>query len=160
MKKSGGGLNEALDAAYRLIKYRDRSAFELAERLRKKGFKDDICGNVIAELKRLGYIDDMRFAKALAEDIIRFKPGGIEFMRAKFRLKGIPAEIADSVISEISAGYSEDEAAYRLAELKAKRLAGVEPMKAKQRIYNFLARRRFKYDTITAALSRAFKNDE
>ncbi len=160
MRINTGDLKDAKEAAYRLIKYRDRSKKEIAERLRKKGFSEDICGNVIAELKKLGYLDDTRFANALAEDILRFKPAGIEFIRSKLRSKGIPAEMADSVISGVKENYDEVEVAYKLAAAKAKRLTGTETAKAKQRIYNFLARRRFNPDAIREVLSRIFKDDE
>jgi len=156
MRTDTGDLKNAFNAAYRLIKYRDRSAKEMAERLRKKGFYDDVCGNVIAELKRLGYLDDMRFAKALAEDVLRFKPAGIEFIRSKLRSKGISADIADSVISGVKEGYNEREAAYKLAVKRADKMINISTDKAKQRIYGILARRRFERDTILEILDKIY----
>ncbi|MFH0839590.1 MAG: regulatory protein RecX [Candidatus Omnitrophota bacterium] len=156
MKTDAGELARARKSAYGLLKYRERSLKEIADRLKEKGFSPDICANVIAELQRLGYLDDTRFANALAQDILKFKPAGISFIRWKLYSKGVPAGIADAVISAVKEDYNENEAASRLAAMKAERLRAIEPRKAKQRIYGFLARRRFSQDVIMEALSKLF----
>jgi regulatory protein len=156
MKMDAGDFAKAKKSAYRLIRYRERSSKEIVDRLKEKGFDADICGKVIAELKELGYLDDTNFANAVAEDIIRSRPAGIEFIRQKLRLKGVPADIADSVISDIRNNYDEYSAAYKLASVRAKRLTDIGPDKAKRRIYTFLARRRFSDDVISEVLNRLF----
>ncbi|MBU4376191.1 MAG: recombination regulator RecX [Candidatus Omnitrophica bacterium] len=159
MKTDAGELRRARQSAYGLLKYRERSLKEIADRLKEKGFSPDICANVIAELQKLGYLDDVRFANALAQDILKFNPAGVSFIRSKLYSKGVPAGVADAVISAIKEDYNENETARRLAVMKAKRLEDIEPRKAKQRIYGFLTRRRFNHDIILDALSEIFKDD-
>jgi regulatory protein len=148
---------KAKECAYRLLKYKERSTKEIRDRLQQKKFSSDVCNKVIGELKGCGYLNDSRFASMLAADIIKFRPGGLEFVRSALRAKGVPEETADSVVSNIERSYDEREIAYKLASVRAKRSVGLGPKKAKQRIYNFLLRRRFKKDTILEVLSQIFK---
>ena len=158
--KNAGDLAKARECAYRLIKYRERSTKEIVGRLKAKGFSGDICDKVIDELNRLGYLDDKRFANMLAGSIIKFRPGGLALVRSALRAKGVPETIADSAIADIKDSYDECGAAYKLASNRVKRLSGVKPEKAKQRIYNFLLRRRFGRGTIQNVLNRIFADSD
>ncbi len=149
-------LIKAMECAYRLLKYREHGEKEIRDKLKARGFAGDICGKVISELTEMGHIDDRRFAKMIAEDIIRFRPGSLMFIRSALRLKGVSGEIADSVLSSVKEGYDERETAYKLAVSKAGRLSGIDPEKAKQRIYNFLLRRRFSRETIMGVLREIY----
>jgi len=155
--KSIDDLAKAKECAYRLLKYRERSTKEIKDRLKEKGFSGDICDRVIDELNRLGYLDDKRFANMLADSIIKFRPGGLALVRSALYAKGVPAKIIDSVITDVKDGYDEYEAAYALASGRVKRFKNIEPERAKQRIYNFLLRRRFKQETILEVLNQIFK---
>lgn len=151
-----GSIIKARECAYRLLKYRERSEKEIRDRLKVKGFSGDICGKVVSELTEMGYIDDRRFANMAAENIIKFRPGGLMFVRSALRSKGISDEIIDAVISDIKASYDERSAAYKLAVTRAGNFSGVDPDKAKQRIYNFLLRRRFSRETIIGVLREIY----
>ena len=150
--KSAGDFAKAKECAYRLLKYRERSTKEIRNRLKEKGFSGDICDRVIDELSRLGYLDDSRFANMLAEDMIKSRPGGLALIRSALYAKGVAAEIVDSIVLSLEGSYDEYQAACKLASNRVKRLKNIEPEKAKQRIYNFLLRRRFKQETILEVL--------
>lgn len=147
---------KAMECAYRLLKYREHGEKEIRGKLKAKGFADDICGKAISELTEMGYIDDRRFAKMIAGDIIRFRPGGLMSIRSALRLKGISGEIIDAVVSGVKDSYDEHGAAYKLAVRKAGHLSGIDQEKAKQRIYNFLLRRRFSHETIMGVLREIY----
>lgn len=156
MNTSADELAKAKRSAYRLIKYRDRSRKEIGDSLMAKGYSSDICANVTAELQRFGYINDTRLANMLAENILRFKPSAIKLIRSKLYSRGIPADIIDSVAAAVKEGYNESESAYKLAAMKTERMRGVQPHKAKQRIYGFLSRRRFSQNVIIEVLNKLF----
>ncbi len=156
MTNIAGDIAKAKKCAYRLLKYRARSVKEIKDRLENKGFSSGICDEVISELTRLGYLDDCRFADMLAGEIIKFRPGGIAFIRSALKAKGVAPDAADFVIAGIKDVYDEHASAYKLALGRSERLKGVEQKKAKQRLYNFLARRRFNRETILEALSRIY----
>lgn len=149
-------LARARECAYRLLKYRERSEKEVRDKLKVKGFADDICEKVIFELTGMRYIDDRRFANAAAESIIKFHPGSLMFIRSALRSKGVSGEITDAVISDVKNNYDEHGAAYNLAVSRAGRFSGIEPKKAKQRIYNFLMRRRFSHEMIMRVLREIY----
>lgn len=155
---NGDSLVKARECAYRLLKYRERSEKEIRDRLKAKGFSDDICKKVISELTATGDIDDRRFANMVAENIIKFRPGSLTFVHSVLRSKGISDDIADAVISDIKSSYDERGTAYRLAVTRAGQFSGIDSEKAKQRIYNFLLRRRFSQEIIMGVL-REIYND-
>jgi len=149
-------LIKARECAYRLLKYRERSEKEIRDRLKAKGFAANICGNVISELTEMGYIDDRRFANMAAENIIKFHPCSLVFVRLALRSKGISDEITDAVISDIKDSYDEHGTAYKLAVNRAGQFSSIDPDKAKQRIYNFLLRRRFNQEMIMGVLREIY----
>ncbi|MDP3789066.1 MAG: RecX family transcriptional regulator, partial [Candidatus Omnitrophota bacterium] len=134
----------------------ERSEKEIRGRLKAKGFAGDISAKVIAELTEMGYVDDRRFANMAAENIIKFHPGSLAFIRSALQSKGISGEITEAVISDIKDSYDEHGIAYKLAVNRAGQFSGIEPKKAKQRIYNFLLRRRFSQETIMGVLREIY----
>jgi regulatory protein len=53
---------DPLDLAIRALRYRDRSASEIQERLARAGIGDDSRAEALGRLVALGYVDDARFA--------------------------------------------------------------------------------------------------
>lgn len=147
---------KAKECAYKLLKYRARSVKEIKSRLKNKGFPSGICDEIVRELTRVGYLDDRRFADMLADDIIKFRPCGIALIRSALKAKGVAADTADFAIADIEGVYNEHDSAYKLALGRSMRLKGIEQNKAKQRIYNFLARRRFNREIILEVLAEIY----
>src|SRR5437016_1958665 len=67
---------EAFDAATRLIRSRLHSTAELRRKLLRKEFGEAVIDGVIADLTRMGYLDDAEFAKAKAQSAARYKQHG------------------------------------------------------------------------------------
>src|SRR5690349_15675157 len=67
---------EAFDAAARLIASRLHSTAELRRKLARKEFGPAVIDAVLADLKRMGYLDDAAFAKAKASSAARYKQHG------------------------------------------------------------------------------------
>jgi regulatory protein len=56
----------AKNAAYRLLTYRSRSRAEVIQKLKDREFDDAVINSVIADLVRLGYVNDRQFAEQWA----------------------------------------------------------------------------------------------
>jgi regulatory protein len=158
MKIEPGSLAQAKNFAYKLLSYREYSTKELEDRFIRKGFEKEIRSKVINDLKSLELLNDYRFAKAFAENRIKYKPSGLALIRSELHSKGIGGNAIDSIIADIEKNYNEYEAAYNIASNKAKRFDKISSIKAKRRIYDYLSRRRFHKDIIYEVLNKVFEN--
>ncbi|BBJ27514.1 regulatory protein RecX [Athalassotoga saccharophila] len=95
-------LDNARKDAFRLIKIRARSEHELYTRLKEKGYSQEILDQVIDELKKKGFLDDLKFAKLFASDQIELKFKGPKYIEYELKNFGVKEEIIASVIKEIS----------------------------------------------------------
>ena len=138
---------KAREYAFLLLKFRPRSANELAERLKRKGFEPAVVRGVVAFLQERRFIDDAAFARGWIESRLA-RPYGFTRIRQELKLKGVAPEIVARLIEEKKEEFSEEEAVRSLIRAKMKRLAGIEPQKARQRIYGYLIRRGFSPDII------------
>ena len=127
------------DRALRLLGVRWRSEHELADRLRRAGFEDELVIAEIARLKAVGLMDDQRFATEFARAKVEFQRKGRYAVRAGLLQKGVDRQVVDEVVEESSA--DEESRALALAQSRAKRLQKLEPPVAYQRLVGFLVRR-------------------
>lgn len=146
-------LQKAKNYAFLLLKFRLRSEKEIRERLKKKKFDAQTIDDTLAFLKEKQFIDDNYFTKAWIESRLK-KPLGIRRLRQELSIKGIDKEIIESRITEIKANYSEDEVVKQVAEEKLKKIKGIDPRKAKNRIYAYLLRRGFSPEIVIDALNQ------
>jgi regulatory protein len=142
--------------AFLLLKFRLRSEEELRQRLKKKKFKDPVIRQTLIFLKEKAFIDDREFAKLWIASRIK-KPLGLIRLRQELRLKGVDQEIIDTQIEKIRQNYCEEEIVLKVGEAKFAKLQGIEPYKAKRRLFQYLARRGFSPDTITNAIQQLWK---
>jgi regulatory protein len=135
--------------AYLLLRYRDRSRREMAERLGRKGFDEETAAAVINRLLELGFLDDRRFAEAVKRNTQATRQLGRRGMVQHLIIKGVDRDLAE----EISGGEGEyAEAARALVERKLRSLRGKEPREIRQKLWQVLARHGFSSDVIREAL--------
>lgn len=148
-------LQKARDYAFLLLKFRPRSEKEVSTRLRNKKFDDEIIKETISFLKDRAFLDDEYFAKAWIELRIK-KPLGLRRLKEELRIKGVSDEIINSQISEIRKNYLESEIVRNIARERQRKLNGIDPQKAKRRIYAYLLRRGFSPEMVIDALGELF----
>jgi regulatory protein len=91
-------LQHALDLAYRFLGRRDRTVAEVRERLGAEGVEEEVIGEAIAELTRMGYLDDARYARRFAEDRRTLDAWGAERIERRLMAVGVdPAVIATAL---------------------------------------------------------------
>ncbi len=139
--------------AFLLLKFRLRSEEELRQRLKKKKFSDPIIRETLAFLREKAFVDDKEFARLWITSRIK-KPLGLGRLRQELRLKGVDREIIDNQIEEARKDYSEEEVVSRITKTKLAKLEGIEPYKAKKRLFQYLLRRGFSVDTITNVMQK------
>ena len=147
-------LSDALEDAYKLLTYRDRSEKDLTDRLLRKGHSEETIADAIARLRGVGFVDDAAFARRWVEN--RGQTRGQRALSQELRLKGIGRDLAAETLSEAREGDTERAA----ARLAAVRRLGERPAdtsrEAKARLAGFLQRRGFSWDVVRPVLAELF----
>jgi regulatory protein len=149
-------LEKAKNYAFLLLKFRLRSEKELYERLKRKNFELNIINQTLSFLKDKCFIDDRLFAKNWIEWRLR-KPLGLRRLKQELKIKGIDKEIIDKELEDLKKNYSEEDIVSGLAKQRFQKLRGVEPNKAKQRVFGYLLRRGFSPDIVIDVLNQSHR---
>jgi regulatory protein len=148
--KSQASLNNAEKArayAFLLLKFRLRSEKEMLARLRQKGFCQQISQDTVNFLKEKEFINDYVFAKVWVFSRLK-RPLGLRKIEQELAQKGVAGEIIQDALLQAKEQYSESQIVSQLAKLRFSKLKGIEPLKAKARVYGYLMRRGFSPDVI------------
>ncbi|HOJ88920.1 MAG TPA: regulatory protein RecX [Pseudothermotoga sp.] len=101
MKNNSNDLQQALNYAKRLLKFRARSKKELEERLMQKGFLQQIVQSTVEELEKSGLINDEKFAYLFAYDMLTVQGYGPYRIKAKLKQLGVPEEFIDDALDKV-----------------------------------------------------------
>jgi regulatory protein len=137
--------------ALNLLSYRPRSVAEMRRRLSQKGFGKYLVERIIKSLLEKGYLNDAEFARTLVKSGTEGeRPQGSFVLRRKLWQAGIDDETAQQGLAEIESEY---ENCKRAADGVLKRYNRLPKLKARQRLYGYLARRGFSVDDIKLVIS-------
>jgi len=151
---------ECLDRAMKYLSGRLHSREELRKKLVRQEYSQQLIDEVLDELRRLGYVDDSRFAKTKALSAAQHKHHGprramMELMRA-----GVKKDVAEVAVGEVYESNDNVAEARKLAQKQAARLRKLDPQVARRRLAGMLARRGFDYDAIKPVMEEVLGNDE
>ena len=138
----------AMNNAYALLRMRPRSEFEIANRLKLKGYDEPVIEEVVSRLKQTGELDDEKFAMLWVESRMHRNPAGDVVLKYELREKGVSDSVIEATLSEKAKKYDEYEVAFNMAKERFGRFKKLDRQKAMKRVYDFLMRRGFKYDNI------------
>lgn len=146
------------EACFRYLSRRDHSAFELKQKVAKKGYKTDDLELVIQDLYKTGYLNDEKFASAYTAEKIEINQWGPKKIRNHLFKKGIHRNIIEKVLSEKTDDLQQQQICVDLV-MKRKRhfLRENDDFKRKQKIYRYLAGRGFSGSVIKKSLPRITK---
>lgn len=128
-----------------LLEDMDRTEAALREKLKQGCYTQDMIDRAVDYVKSFGYLDDARYA----ENFVRSRQGAKsrKEIRALLMQKGVSSEHIEQAFEACYADEGEDEAVRTI--LRKKRF---DPRTAdepeKQRIYGYLARKGFRYETV------------
>jgi len=146
-------MNRALQYAFRLLKYRLRSEYELSQRLKRKRFSEQEISGVLSYLKERDFVDDGEFARAWVESRIK-KPLGLYRLRQELKIKGIDKDLIDQVLEDVGSRYAEEEMIKQIIIRRWDKLKNIPLQKAKQRLFLYLLQRGFSKDAIRDAIEQ------
>ena len=131
--------SDAKAQALRLLTVRDRSVQELRDRLQRQFAKEEI-EEALDYLERIGYLDDLRFAKNHVQYRNRQRPTGNYLMRLELRSKGVRDSYIEQVLNPPEVEY---ELALSLAKQRLGSLERVDALARMRRMFGLLQRRGF-----------------
>ncbi|NQU73155.1 MAG: regulatory protein RecX [Candidatus Omnitrophica bacterium] len=156
--KNEDELKKAKFYALKAINFRPRSTEELTERLKNRGFLGETIKQVISEFTDSGLLDDTKFSRLWVNSRMASNPKGVTLLKRELKSKGMKRELIEKIIEETKKDYNEYEVVKRLADARMGQLKGLNQTTAKRRLFGFLKRRGFTFDTIMKVLEQEFKN--
>lgn len=137
---------KAYAAAIRVLAGRDHSVFELREKLRTRGFEDEEVDLTVDRLEGDGYLNDAKFAEAVARSNPHLGRSGLA---RQMRKKGLDEDEWRHLVDAID---SQEEYLRALAasrkNVSARDLETKAPDVWKRRLAGYLQRRGFGFDTV------------
>ena len=132
---------DALQVALRYVSFKPRTVAEVRRRV-GRDFDQHVVEQVLASLKRYGYLDDAEFATQWRSSRDRRKPRGAFLIRRELRTKGI----AEDLIDDALVGLDETDAAFRAGERRSRSWLSGDPVPYetfRRRMWDYLQRRGF-----------------
>ncbi|HNW58839.1 MAG TPA: RecX family transcriptional regulator [bacterium] len=142
----------AKEKALRLLSVRSRSRKELTDRLNQAHYTPAAVESALAEMERLGFLDDAGFAKMWGRNRTATRPAGAFLLRQELRHKGLSDAEVEQGLQAAFQEQSEAEVARALAVRRKKILASLPEKKAQKRLQDFLLRRGFSWEIVSTLL--------
>jgi regulatory protein len=146
-----GRLERALGLAYRHLGKRDRTAAQVRRHLASRDVDEEAIEQAVAELVRLGYLDDARFAQVFAEDRRALDGWGPERIERGLLAAGVDGDLVVAAIGVRDTGEELDAA---LALLRRRCPEAPADERARERALGILVRKGYDlelaYDAVRA----------
>jgi regulatory protein len=143
-------LQHALDLGFRYLGHRDRTVLEMRRHLESKRVEPETIDAALAELGRMGNLDDARFARLFAEDRRTLDGWGPERIERRLTQMGVDPEL----IAAVTARDPQDELDAALDVLRRRLAQPPEDDRGRDRALGLLVRRGYDLDTAYAAVRR------
>jgi regulatory protein len=149
---------KARSYALKALTARPLSEGEMAHRIEARGYPPTVAAAVVADLVRVGLLDDAAYARTYIRAQLSRKAAGRVLLMAALRRKRIDPAIAKEAVDEALGG---QDLMSQAADLAARRLRtmkpGLEPDVVRRRLFGMLARRGFDMDACRGAVERVMK---
>lgn len=147
-------LKRARNRALRYLTYRDRTEHEMRTYLAGKDFDPATVNCVMDYLKRLGYVDDVRFARQWGRYRIESGQYGRFRLKQDLRAKGLDDALIEETLRELYGEHDEKKLAQEAALQKLPRWKNLDKTKQRQRLAGFLQRKGFSGETVFDTVER------
>jgi len=141
----------AMQYAFLLLGYRQRSEAEMRQRLERKTYSSAVIDRTLAELTRLQLLDDREFARSW---VAARHDRGPHRLKQELRLKGIARDLAEETVTAGMSATDEWTAAWQVAT-RALRGRSLPPERDELlRVRRLLGRRGFSSEAIRRVCAR------
>lgn len=146
-------VKKALHMCYDFLSHRMRSEHEVVTYLKKKEIDERIIAQVVKQLRKQNYVNDLEFAKSYIRDKKRLATKGPLLIVKELKEKGVREDDSRQALVE----YSDEEqleAAVQFITKKAKHATKESQKALRQKLGLQLQQKGFTYDIIQEALSK------
>ena len=141
-------LQEAKDAAFKLLSFRMRSIAEMRKRFKEKSFSQIEIDHVIDKLTKLNYLNDVEFGKAFVKEKIKNKKIGPKAIKSELFPHQLSPDFVDELIESVYKKYKiNDLITFHLKRKKIKKNTQMNKSDL-SRLNNYLLRKGFEWDNI------------
>ena len=143
----------AKDKALWLISYRDHSKKELEQKISRTS-DNDSARKAVERMEELGLVDDERFARRYAEQLLNSKHMSVNRIVFELTQKGIDRETAELIVEELECDPRE-----HIRIIIEKKYRNLSDEKQKRRAAAALQRLGYRWDDIKCVLSEYGEDD-
>lgn len=138
----------------RLLAMREHSVGELRSKLKRRQFSGNVIEDTIKNYRQKGLLDDAQYAYKLSNRLVQDRPCGKSYLTAYLQKKMIDRSLAEMTAQMVLAEIDEVEQARRALNKRWSQFGQFELEVARNKSYNYLARRGFSYDAARQAFER------
>lgn len=158
MKKQ---INDVFNKSLFFLKFRPRSEKEVRDNLlkyiKKNNLQEEMIEEVIINLRKLQFVDDLAFARYWVEQRQAFRPKGERVIRLELKQKGIDKAVIEKVISETFTPKSQVESITKLINKALLKYNRLDFNKRRQKVIEYLLRRGYIYSEISSVVDELVK---
>jgi regulatory protein len=143
----------AKQEAYRYLRGRNRTAREMRERLKRKGYTAEIITAVLHDLEADGYVNDRKLALEWARYRLQHKPMGRRRLAWELRGRGVDAEVLAEVLGTVYGELDEVALAEQVARKRLRLTSAAGTRREGQRLSRALFTLGFDLDVIAQVLA-------
>ncbi len=148
----------AVQVALRAIEARPRSIQEIRERLKRKGFAEELVEAAIERLQDLGLIDDAAFARFWVESRQNSRARGPSALRNELRRKGLDSALIDTTLRDDELVGDQDQQAEQIARQALRRYANSPDFQSfARKMGGLLQRRGYSFETIRPIIAQLWR---
>lgn len=151
-------LDDAYEDALTILDYSMKTSRQMRDKLRLKGYIDDVIDAVVQRLEASGLLNDEDVARRLMESMAASGKGKLA-IRQKLFQKGISEDLGREILEEVS-GEDQDAACLNTARKLFRKYAALEPREQKQKLSRALASRGFGWDSVSYAIEKLIRESE
>lgn len=135
------------------LAHKPRTETEVRRKLRQKEYSEPVIESVIERLHELSYLDDAEYAEQYVERRFASKGYGPVRIRQELRKRGIDRHLAETAVDDFFEDESTLAAAREKAQKRWSRIAREDDArKRRDKLYRYLKRRGYTYDTIRVVI--------
>jgi regulatory protein len=142
----------AVNYGLKLLTARMKTEKEMADKLKEKGYAEDIIHYVLDCFKSCGYLDDKKYVELYLREKITINRYGTMKLRNKLYQKGISTELVEEGLEEIDEEIIIENAVY-LANKKINSIRDQESMAIRQKVHRHLVSKGYSYAIIARILN-------
>jgi regulatory protein len=150
-------VQSAREKAVKLLIAKDRSEYELTERLHREGYDRDIAQKAVEALKSIGYVNDTRYVLKYASDRMKNKAISRKALQYELEQKGVDGNLIREVLADFE--QNDDQTALRAAKKKFGKYV-IKGPEMERKVLSFLAHRGFSYEIASSVLKQLKQKEE